>query len=477
MNAIMKYSLLSSIISVALAVFMTVASAQQGGRGGEGGFGSTGEGYDNGKLDRIPAAQMDKLHRQWKNKKKKQVRKKRRTNTTTVRTKKKRRTTNTARVKKKGRKPKKTQVARRQTRLAAIPLPRPRPDFTLAQAGSGLPPAGETRFVPDEVIIIYQDGQTPQTIAAFEQSQALQSLASRTIALIGADLYRYRIIDGRTVRQVIAAAEQIPTVSAVQPNYLYTLQDQSAAAAPSPQYALDRMNLLPAHDLARGDKVRVAVIDSAVDIDHAELAGSVTNRLDTLEMDGSEPHNHGTAIAGVIAAHGSLLGVAPSATILAVRAFAPNPNGGTAQGTTFNVITGLDWAVGEQARIVNMSFAGPRDPFLSRAMKAARDRHVILVGAAGNAGPKSPPLHPAADPSVLSVTATDHRDGLFQAANRGRHIAIAAPGVKILSPAANNSYQTPSGTSLAAAHISGLVALLLERDPNINARSSDADPP
>jgi subtilisin family serine protease len=92
---------------------------------------------------------------------------------------------------------------------------------------------------------------------------------------------------------------------------------------------------------------------------------------------------------------------------------------------------------------------------------------VVLVAAAGNAGPKSPPLYPAADPNVIAVTATDAEDKLLRAANRGRHIALAAPGVDILAPAPHARYQTTSGTSIAAAHVSGLAALLLERKPDL----------
>src|SRR5207253_5745519 len=126
------------------------------------------------------------------------------------------------------------------------------------------------------------------------------------------------------------------------------------------------------------------------------------------------------------------------------------------------------WAVAKGARIINMSFAGPRDPSLERALKAASDKGVVLIGAAGNAGPRSPPLFPGADPNVIAVTATDIDDKLFSGANRGRYIALAAPGVDILVPAPEGTYQLTTGTSVATAHISGIVALLLERNPNLS---------
>ena len=138
-----------------------------------------------------------------------------------------------------------------------------------------------------------------------------------------------------------------------------------------------------------------------------------------------------------------------------------------AEGTTFSIIKGLDWAMSRGARVVNMSFAGPADPLLQRATASARQRGAILIAAAGNAGPKSPPLYPAADPNVIAVTATDVDDHLFPMANRGPFVAVAAPGVDILVPIPGGSYQVSSGTSFAAAYVSGVVALILERRPKL----------
>jgi subtilisin family serine protease len=169
----------------------------------------------------------------------------------------------------------------------------------------------------------------------------------------------------------------------------------------------------------------------------------------------------------VIAAHGNLTGAAPAVKVLAVRAF----GSAGSDGTSLNILKGLDWAGKSQASVINMSFAGPADPEMRIMFAALRGKSTVLIAAAGNAGPNSRPLYPAADPEVIAVTATDIDDKLFAQANRGTHIAVAAPGVNILAAAPNGSYRMQTGTSFAAAQVSGIAALLLERNSKLDAAS------
>jgi subtilisin family serine protease len=106
---------------------------------------------------------------------------------------------------------------------------------------------------------------------------------------------------------------------------------------------------------------------------------------------------------------------------------------------------------------------------LQLALQKAHDKGVVLIAAAGNQGPKSAPLYPAADPNVIAVTATDAKDQLLPQANQGSYVAIAAPGVDVLEPAPNGGFQVTTGTSVAAAHVSGIAALLLDHDPTLDA--------
>ena len=105
------------------------------------------------------------------------------------------------------------------------------------------------------------------------------------------------------------------------------------------------------------------------------------------------------------------------------------------------ILKGVQYASLQQARIINMSFAGPNDPNLSRELAAVKAKGTVLIAASGNFGPKSPPQFPAADPNVIAVSATDVDDKIFRASNIGPHIAVAAPGVDILLPSPGNDYR------------------------------------
>jgi len=334
------------------------------------------------------------------------------------------------------------------------------------RGGFSVPPLNERRFVPNEVLLNISAATSPRAVDAIAQKFRLTRLEVQDFTLTRHRLARLRINDGRPVRAVIRSLQSDPRVLGAQPNYLYAMQ-QGTAAAPAAdplQYFLSKLHLTEAHTLAKGDHVLVAVVDTPIDARHPDLAGVVDSSFDATGA-AEKPHPNGTGIASVIAAHGKLTGAAPGVRILAAHAFSAV----NSSGTTLHILKGLDWAGKEKARIVNMSFAGPADAELHDMLAALRENGAVLIAAVGNAGPKSPPLYPAADPNVIAVTATDMDDKPFPQANRGTHIAVAAPGVNILAAAPDGGYQMPSGTSFAAAQISGVAALLLERNPKLDA--------
>jgi len=327
------------------------------------------------------------------------------------------------------------------------------------RARTSAPSGNDRSYIPDHVVFEFAGND----LNGFLVRNRLALLSTLRLPLLNTTIYNARILDGTPVptkvRAITAAGARNP-----QPEYLYRMvADGTPAPVEAPdaaQYAIAKLHLDEAHMLARGDNVLVAVVDSGIDVDHPALAGVVEKTFDALNSN-EGPHAHGTALAGIIAGHNRLAGTAPAVHILGARAFSAT------QGSTISIIAAIDWAVSQGARVINMSFAGPQDPALGRALAAAQQKNVVLVAASGNAGPKSPPLWPAADPHVIAVTATDYDDHLYSMANRGSHVAIAAPGVDVLVANPGAAYRMETGTSFSAGFVSGVAALILQRKPDL----------
>jgi subtilisin family serine protease len=366
-----------------------------------------------------------------------------------------------------------TQKPKQKPTVAKKPPPSsppPAKPATTARPVAPPPPvrnAAAPDYVPDEVVFELKPDISEAEIAGVLRRFALTPLARYGLELLGTSIQHARIPRGSQVPTVVRQLAADPRVASAQPNFVFDGQaDEAATAATQPelagaQYAPDRMKIPEAHRLAEGKDVLVAVIDSAVDPAHPELADALIER-DTK----AKPHTHGTGMAGAIAAHVKLVGIAPEARLLALDALRYDTSG-AAKGTTIDIVTALDTAGKRGARVVNLSFAGPRDELMARALRALRLRGAVLVAAAGNEGPKAKPLFPAAHPDVIAVTATGPDDALYAQANIGVQIAIAAPGVEVMVPAPGGAYQVLSGTSLASAHVSGVAALMLQGHPEL----------
>src|SRR5437868_1367303 len=320
------------------------------------------------------------------------------------------------------------------------------------------------RAIQNELVAEIDGALSATEADELARRHGLERIASQSFPLLGGTIGLFRIVDRRpvdTVRRELAADG---SVRSAQLNFRYFLQEQKKPAieGDAAQYAVAQLRLPQAHALARGMNVTIAVIDSGVDVKHPELANSVADSFDALGSS-EGPHVHGTGIAGAIVAHAKLMGSAPEARLLAIRAFGRGSKG--AESTSYVILRGLDYAAEHGAQIINMSFAGPKDPLIERGIAATAARGILMVAAAGNAGAKSPPLYPAANPNVIAVSGTDAQEKLFAASNRGVHISVAAPGADIFLPSPDEKYQITSGTSFSAAYVSGIAALMLERNP------------
>ena len=352
------------------------------------------------------------------------------------------------------------------------PVSSPTPPTTQTAAPAPATASGTASgsdFVPDEVLVTVDAATSLNVENDVAQNYGLQISGRWILELLDARLVRFRIPDGRPVPQVVAAMAGDARVISPQPNFYYRPQTGNSTLAPADlQYALAKVDVTSAHRIANGRGARVAIIDSVVDGTHPDLTGAVEATFDASGPGHSTSDDHGTAIAGIISARGMLQGVAPEAKLLSVGVYEPSATDGSSAATTSNLLRGLDWALAHRANVINMSLAGPADSLLERGVAAASSINAIIVAAAGNGGADAPPAFPAAYGSVIAVTAIDVADRLYASANRGSYIAVAAPGVDILTPGLDHAHQLQTGTSFAAAHVSGIVALLLDRNPELS---------
>ncbi len=227
-----------------------------------------------------------------------------------------------------------------------------------------------------------------------------------------------------------------------------------------------QLNLEQAWTVTRGDGVTVGVVDTGVNADRPELAGAVLSGAEFPELGTGtrDERGHGTEVAALV------VGVAPAAKILPVKLNGNNTEANAA----------IRWAVDHGARVLNLSLGSSATGTFDESLRYAAERDVVVVAAAGNSGTDKGVTAPANGPGVLAVSAVDE-DGRFapDVSVEGQEVALAAPGVGV-TPAGG------SGTSFAAALVSGAAALVRAAHPDLSApevvglltsTAKDAGPP
>jgi subtilisin family serine protease len=308
-----------------------------------------------------------------------------------------------------------------------------------------------------------------------------------------------------SVEQAKAALEKDPDVLYVEPNYktrvfapiipddfefesLYGLYNTGANGG----FPRADIHAPEAWDITKGSRdIIVAVVDTGIDFFHEDLRSNIW--VNTKEIPGNgidddgngyvddvygfdfvsndndpfDDHFHGTHVAGTIGAMGNnglgVVGVNWNVRIMAVKAF--DEQGG---GTVSAAIGALHYAVVNGARIINCSWGlEDHSRALADAIAEAQAAGVLVVAAAGNSRTDAP-FYPAAYDSVIAVASVNNKGQRSNFSNFGAHVDISAPGEQILSTVPDSKYDTVSGTSMAAPHVSGVAALVLSRHPDFN---------
>jgi subtilisin family serine protease len=291
---------------------------------------------------------------------------------------------------------------------------------------------------------------------------SLRQVASWPIKALSMHCVVYEITDGRPVPEVLGALSKDARVVLAQPlQEFHTLSDPPAAgtAYNDPLYDL-QTNLLTlgiarAHQRAQGAGVRVALIDTGVDARHPDLAGRIvrTHSFLATRAPPASSLRHGTAMAGLIAAvannHIGIVGIAPQAQLEVFEAcWQLRPDGAAAACNTFTLAQALAAALASGAPLINLSVAGPADPLLSALVQSGLRHGVTFVGAASGADEG----FPTAIPGVIGAAGSE------QPPPPG---AFAAPAEHVLTLHPGAQYDFESGTSVAAAELTGVIALLM----------------
>jgi hypothetical protein len=212
---------------------------------------------------------------------------------------------------------------------------------------------------------------------------------------------------------------------------------------------------------ARG--LRIGVIDTVIDAGHPAFAGRYNIHRNDFIPDKRQaaPDWHGTGVLSILAANplaGGAPGLVPDAEFFVSGVFFTDDRGEMAA-DTISLLSALQWMGRNEVKVVNMSFAGPRDELVQQEIDRMASNGVIFVAAAGNEGPAAEPSYPAAYPEVIAVTAVTKDLRNYRYANRGPHIDVSAPGVDIWSAAPGGREGYHSGTSFAAPHVTAVVAV------------------
>lgn len=225
-------------------------------------------------------------------------------------------------------------------------------------------------------------------------------------------------------------------------------------------WGVNRIDAELAWPTTTGLTVKVAIMDTGIDLDHSDLQTNIKGNVNTINplKSGNDDNGHGTHVAGIVAAIDNeigVIGVGPEISLYAVKVLGKNGSGWLS-----DIIEGFDWCINNNMQVINMSFGSSStvQSFHDAIIKTYQ-AGLVLVGAAGNNG--GAVIYPAAYPDVIAVSASDSTDNIASWSSRGPEVDLIAPGVNINSTYNNGYYKTMSGTSMACPHVVGTAALVL----------------
>ena len=314
----------------------------------------------------------------------------------------------------------------------------------------------------------YDDGLTRgalrRTASRLARDHGLTLVDDWPMPLLGVDCFIMTVPADRSPDKEAALLSRDPSVAWSQPVKVYHTQSGAAAHDDSlfrVQPAALEWRLADLHQIATGRNVSVAVIDSMIERAHPDLVGQVAIARDFVPGHPAGPETHGTGVAGIIAARGEgagIVGVAPRARLMALRACWQSPPGSAHTiCDSLSLAEALHFAIEHNAQVINLSLSGPPDPLLGKLIDVALAHGATVVGAydrdvAGGG-------FPASHLGVVAVT-----EEPMETPTAG---VYCAPGRDVPTTQPGGRWFLVNGSSYAAAHVSGLFALMRERAPHV----------
>ena len=376
---------------------------------------------------------------------------------------------------------------RRVTRPRRTPRPR-------ARRAAPAAPVLQERADREVVALGLSDAQINALV-----TQGYAILQQDTVQSLGVTVVRLQVPGATSLEDARAAIAAVEPQAAVDFNHYYRTGQgpdniqaanvsppaEPACIGPEPSCVAPQLVNWPSpHDQTGACRpgIRIGLIDTGINAEHETFAGANLEVINAAEEGLRESsRQHGTAVAAIlIGSHESRSpGLLPEATVIAVDAFY-RTGGRDERSDTYTLVKAMDLLADRDVAVMNLSLAGPPNALLERIVNYLNGEGVILVAAAGNAGPKADPAFPGAYPGVITVTAIDNNKRVYRRAGRGDHIDFAAPGVNVWTAASIRGARFKTGTSFAVPFVTAAVALLGDRkdltnpDDVLDALSADS---
>ncbi len=307
-----------------------------------------------------------------------------------------------------------------------------------------------------------------------EHEYRLKILSQWPIKEIGEHCVVYLISENHSISEIISSLSKDNRVGNVQSMGTFTIMANNFTDT---YYRLQSnihgINLDKIHDQTTGKNISIAIVDTGVDAKHPDLEGQIQVRKDFVTQKSSDltADIHGTAVAGVIAAKANngegIVGIAPDSRITSLKAcWQLKPGNMDAVCNTFTLALAINTAIEMKVNILNLSLTGPHDPLLARLIQKAVQEGIIVIASEADKN-DSKSGFPARQSGVIGVSSIKSHS-LHSTLGDNLIFSVSAPGNEILTTLPNGTYDFVSGNSLATAHVSGLAALLLQKNGKLS---------